>query len=80
MPPCSRASCLALAGPSGLCAAHAAGYDQADGGTGLRCTRCRKLFRKGEWYHARDLGMFHPNGCVAHPDLKTKDQTNAATP
>lgn len=63
MPPCSKKLCVGVATKNGLCAAHAAGYDQFDGAGELRCTNCRKKFRKEEWYQVRDGGQFHVRPC-----------------
>lgn len=69
MPPCRKKLCVGVAQRDGLCAAHAAGYDQFDGAGELRCTNCRRKFKKDEWLQARDGGQFHTHPCETHPDV-----------
>jgi hypothetical protein len=72
--------CVGIAGPSGQCAPHAAGYRQHDGAGELRCDNCRKVIRGGEWYQQTPETLHHAKACTTHPDVvKEREKSKAAT-
>lgn len=77
---CREKSCVALATVGPQCAAHAAGYASFDGAGEMRCTNCRALFRKGEWYQHRDGGDWHAAKTrKTHPDVIAEREKAAAS-
>lgn len=80
MPACCEPACVALAGPSGYCAPHAAGFRLHGTDDELRCGNCRRLVRKDHWYRQDATGaIVHAVPCVMHPDV-AKALEDAAPP
>lgn len=61
--------CVGLAGPSGRCAVHAAGYQQyAASEPELRCGNCRRVIPPGEWYRRIGVDVRHSKACREHAE------------
>ena len=57
---CAESGCVGLATPGGTrCAPHAAGFKIAETSIGYRCSRCRRMIRKGDWYRRAGNGVVH---------------------
>jgi hypothetical protein len=68
MAACKVAACVALAGASGYCAPHAAGYRLHDGVDELRCEQCRGAILKGQYFRRVGESIQHVKDCKVHPD------------
>jgi hypothetical protein len=68
---CSERGCVSLAGESGICAVHAAGFKKHDGTRELLCDNCRREIKKDEWYRRPDeISFLHAaKACRTHPDV-----------